>query len=55
MNDMEQFEKAVEDAIEEMESPDYVFPKRYTKTDYIITLIVEVVCLAATLLGIYLK
>ena len=40
--------------IEEMESDDYIFPDRFNKKDYIITIAVAIVCLAGIILGAYL-
>ena len=40
--------------IEEMESDDYIFPDRFNKKDYIITITVAFVCLVGIILGAYL-
>ena len=44
----------IEEKIQEMESKDYVFPKRMTKGDYIFTAAVIVVSLAVVILGAFI-
>lgn len=48
-------EEKVMDAINEMEAPDYVFPKRFTKADYIIVAICSVVSAAILIAGAYIS
>lgn len=44
-------DEETEKRISEMEKPDYVFPERFSKRDYIITALVAAVCLAAVIAG----
>ncbi len=48
-------EEKVMDAVNEMESPDYVFPKRFSKMDYIIVAICSVVSVAILIAGAYIR
>ena len=43
-----------EKRIDEMEQPDYEFPRRFSKTDYIVTVTVAFICLALIIAGIYM-
>jgi hypothetical protein len=47
-------EEKVMDAINEMEAPDYVFPKRFTRTDYIIVAVCAAISAAALIAGAYI-
>ncbi len=47
-------EEKIEDAINELEAPDYVFPKRFTKTDYIIVAVCAAISAAALIAGAYI-
>ena len=47
-------EEKIVDAINEMEAPDYVFPKRFTKTDYIIVAVCAAISAAALIAGSYI-
>lgn len=44
----------IEKRIAEMESPGYEFPDRFSKKDYIFTVIVGVVCLIGIIIGAFL-
>ncbi len=44
----------IESKITEMESPDYEFPTRFSKKDYIFTVIVILVCLAGVIAGAFI-
>lgn len=50
----EELETLIEHRIEEMESKDYEFPKRFSKRDYIVTAFVAVICLAAVIAGAFI-
>ena len=44
-------DQEIEKRISEMEKTDYVFPKRFSFKDYVITGVVVLVCLAAVIAG----
>ena len=44
----------IEQRIVQMESNDYLFPKRFSKKDYMVVVLVVVVCLVLILLGAFL-
>ena len=44
----------VEKRISEMENETYEFPKRFSKKDYIVTVIVILVCLAGVIGGAFI-
>ena len=48
-------EKEILNKIEEMESNDYIFPDKFNKKDYIITITIAFVCLAGIILGAFIK
>lgn len=50
----EKLNTEIEDRISEMEKPDYEFPQRFSKTDYIITAVVIGVCLIAVIAGAFI-
>ena len=45
----------LQNKIEEMESNDYIFPDKFNKKDYIITITIAFVCLAGIILGAFIK
>lgn len=47
-------DKETEKRISAMEKSDYVFPERFSKNDYIITVAVIIVCLAVVIAGAYI-
>lgn len=49
----ETLEQAIETRIQEMEDPDYVFPKRFHRWDYLSVAGTALVCLLLILLGRY--
>lgn len=53
-NDLSELNALIEERISEMESDDYEFPRRFSKTDYIITAVVAFICLAFVIGGAYL-
>lgn len=48
-------DEETEKRISAMEKSDYVFPQRFSKNDYIITVAVIIVCLAAVIAGAYIQ
>lgn len=48
------FMDEVEKRISEMENETYEFPKRFSKKDYIVTVIVILVCLAGVIGGAFI-
>ena len=44
----------IEQRIVQMESNDYLFPKRFSKKDYMVVVLVVVVCLVLIILGDFL-
>lgn len=44
----------IENRLREMEKPDYEFPQRFSKIDYIVTAAVIGVCLIAVIAGAFL-
>ncbi len=44
----------IEQRIVQMESNDYLFPKRFSKKDYMVVVLVVVVCLVLIILGAFL-
>ena len=44
----------IEQRIVQMESNDYLFPKRFSKKDYMFVVLVVVVCLVLIILGAFL-
>ena len=48
-------DEETEKRISAMEKSDYVFPERFSKNDYIITVAVIIVCLAAVIAGAYIQ
>lgn len=44
----------IEERLSKMESPDYVFAKRFSKVDYLITFVVIATCLVILIVGSYL-
>lgn len=44
----------IEHRIVQMESNDYLFPKRFSKKDYMVVVLVVVVCLVLIILGAFL-
>lgn len=55
MNEEAKFQQEIEAKIEELESKDYVFPKRMRKKDYIFVGVVCVICLACIIGGYYIS
>lgn len=53
-NDFAELNALIEERISEMESDNYEFPQRFSKTDYIITTVVVLFCLAFVIGGAYL-
>ena len=51
---MNEIEKELKNRIEQLESKNYVFPKRFDKNDYIFTFIVVIVCIAFVVGGAFL-
>lgn len=51
----EKIDREIEKRILEMEKSDYEFPKRFSRKDYIITVAVIIVCLAAIIAGAYIS
>ncbi len=47
-------DKEILNRIEEMESPDYEFPKRFSKGDYILVAAVAAICLFAVIAGAFI-
>ena len=45
----------IEQRIVQMESNDYLFPKRFSKKDYMVVVLVVVVCLVLIILGAFLQ
>lgn len=58
MKHVSEYEKAlheeIEKRLEEMEKPDFEFPQRFSKRDYLITAVVAVVCLVILIIGAYI-
>ena len=48
------FYDEIEQRIVQMESNDYLFPKRFSKKDYMVVVLVVVVCLVLIILGAFL-
>ena len=47
-------EGEIEKRIEIMEGKDYQFPKRFSKSDYIFTVIIILICLIFVILGAFI-
>ncbi|MBE6071893.1 MAG: hypothetical protein E7208_08025 [Clostridium butyricum] len=47
-------DKEIEKRINVMESSDYLFPRRFSKTNYIFTLAVIFLCIIILIIGVYL-
>ena len=47
-------DQEIEKRINIMESPDYLFPKRFSKANYIFTLAVIFLCIMILIIGVYL-
>lgn len=52
--DLTELNNEIEQRIEEMEKEDYEFPRRFSKTDYIITAVVATVCLIMIICGAFI-
>lgn len=52
--DLTELNNEIERRITEMEREDYEFPRRFSKTDYIITAVVAVICLAFVIGGAFI-
>ena len=48
------FMEEIEKKISEMENESYEFPKRFSKKDYIVTVIVILICLAGVIGGAFI-
>lgn len=44
----------IEQRISQMESDDYQFPQRFSKKDYIVVILVIIICLASIIAGAFL-
>lgn len=51
--DIAELNTEIEKRIDEMEQPDYEFPRRFSKTDYIVTVTVAFICLALIIAGAF--
>lgn len=49
-----QLNAKIEDRISKMENKEYVFAKRFSKIDYLIVLIVVILCLVFLVVGAYI-
>ncbi len=47
-------EQEILNKISEIESETYIFPKRFQKQDYIVTIVVAIVCLAGIIWGAFI-
>lgn len=54
-NDLQQLSEQIEDRISQMENKEYEFPKRFSAKDYVITLMVVVICFAFIIYGAFLN
>lgn len=52
--DIAELQQEIENRIAQMEDTDYEFPRRFSRLDYAITVIVAVICLAAIIGGAFL-
>ena len=52
--DLTELNNEIARRIAEMEREDYEFPRRFSKTDYIITAVVAVICLAFVIGGAFI-
>lgn len=52
--DIAALNEEIERRIEEMESEDYEFPKRFSKLDYAVTAVVAIACLALVICGAFI-
>ena len=50
----ERLTEEIESKIQEMESPSYEFPNRFSKKDYIFTVVVILLCLAGVIGGAFI-
>lgn len=50
----EQFMDEIEKKIQEMEAPDYEFPQRFSKKDYLFTAVVGICCLIFIIAGVFI-
>ena len=50
----EQIEEEIERKIELMESENYEFPKRFSSKDYIVTVVIVMVCLGVVIAGAFI-
>ena len=54
MENNDVLEQEIIKRIEDMEKPDYEFPLRFSKKDYIVTAVVVVLCFALIIFGAHL-
>ena len=50
----ERLTEEIESKIQEMESPSYEYPNRFSKKDYIFTAVVILLCLAGVISGAFI-
>ncbi len=53
-NFQDNLDREIEKRINIMESPDYMFPKRFSKADYISSVVVVIACIGFIIYGFYL-
>ncbi len=54
MSEEKTLDEQILEKIEEMEDPSYVFPKRFSRGDYIVVGISVVICIAALIAGSFI-
>lgn len=54
-DDVDTIDAEIERRISAMESKDYVFPKRFSKKNYIFTVVIGFICLLGIIAGGFIK